>query len=252
MHYLMRISNKVVDDYFKENDLVIISTGANESHGPHNPLGTDTLIPSKILELIEERVDVLATPILPFGSSDAHMGFSGTISLSDDLHYQVLNRIVETMYKLGARKFVFLNGHGGNTPNIKRICIDLNQKGAQGAVFDWWRLVGDLNPKWAGGHGGAVETSANLYIDEKLVDRNEMVAVEFEDLSENLKATNVNTVVFKGISIDTPRLTSNGCNVGWFGPDDPGQATKEWGEEMLNAIADYLVEFIYEFNQIKL
>lgn len=249
---LINISNKKVDEYFKENDLVIIPTGAIESHGPHNPLGTDTLIPGKILDLMEDRLDVLVTPIMPFGSSDAHTGFSGTISMSDDLFFQVIERIAFSMYKLGARKFVFLNGHGGNTPSIQRLCLELNSKGAQGVILDWWRLVGELDSKWKGGHGGAVETSAVMYINESLVDKSSMAKVKFNDLSDKLIANNVSEVVFKGLHIPTPRITSKGSNLGWFGKDDPILATVEWGEEMLNAMADYFVEFIIAFSNINL
>lgn len=249
---LLNVSYKRVDEYFKTNDIVIIPTGAVESHGPHNPLGTDVLVPSKILELMEDRLEVLVTPILPFGSSDAHTGFSGTITLSDDILYEVLAKIIHSMYKLGARKFVFLNGHGGNTPIIKRICLELNTRGAQGAILDWWRMVGGLDARWKGGHGGAVETSAVMYIDDSLVDKISMGPVVYNNLSDNLIGVNVHEVSFKGINVSTPRITSNGCNLGWFGPDDPVMASKEFGEEMLNAIADYYVEFIKAFNNIKL
>lgn len=249
---LLNVSNKIVDEYFKTNDIIIIPTGAVESHGPHNPLGTDVLVPNKILELMEDRLDVLVTPTLPFGSSDAHTGFSGTITLSDDILYEVLKKITYSMYKLGAKKFVFLNGHGGNTPIIKRICLELNVQGVQGAILDWWRMVGELDDRWKGGHGGAVETSAVMYIDDSLVDKSAMAPVVYNNLSDNLIGVNVHEVFLKGLNVPTPRITSNGSNLGWFGPDDPVMASKELGEEMLNAIADYYVEFIKAFNDIKL
>ena len=34
---------------------------------------------------------------------------------------------------------------------------------------------------------------------------------------------------------------------GWYGPDSPETATKEWGEEMLAATADFMVDFIRKF-----
>lgn len=39
--------------------MVILTTGSTENHGIHNPLGTDTMIPNKILELVEKQSDVL-------------------------------------------------------------------------------------------------------------------------------------------------------------------------------------------------
>ena len=56
---LERMSWKDCEEYFKDHDMVILTTGSTENHGIHNPLGTDTMIPNKILELIEKQSDVL-------------------------------------------------------------------------------------------------------------------------------------------------------------------------------------------------
>lgn len=62
---LERMSWKDCEEYFKDHDMVILTTGSTENHGIHNPLGTDTMIPNKILELIEKQSDVLfAQPYL--------------------------------------------------------------------------------------------------------------------------------------------------------------------------------------------
>ena len=55
---LERMSWKDCEEYFKDHDMVILTTGSTENHGIHNPLGTDTMIPNKILELIEKQSDV--------------------------------------------------------------------------------------------------------------------------------------------------------------------------------------------------
>lgn len=59
---LERMSWKDCEEYFKDHDMVILTTGSTENHGIHNPLGTDTMIPNKILELIEKQSDVLICP----------------------------------------------------------------------------------------------------------------------------------------------------------------------------------------------
>ena len=56
---LERMSWKDCEEYFKDHDMVILTTGSTENHGIHNPLGTDTMIPNKILELVEKQSDVL-------------------------------------------------------------------------------------------------------------------------------------------------------------------------------------------------
>ena len=46
----------------------------------------------------------------------------------------------------------------------------------------------------------------------------------------------------------TPHVTDNG----WIGPDHPSTATEEWGKEMLETTANYIVDFMEEFKKIKL
>lgn len=171
---LERMSWKDCEEYFKDHDMVILTTGSTENHGIHNPLGTDTMIPNKILELIEKQSDVLICPTLPYGDADFHTEYTGTISIGSDLLEMVMKRISDRLYDCGARHFVFLNGHGGNTHALSKVCRHLYKKGAVGTIFDWWTIAGKINPEWAGGHGAGQETAAMLYVDESLVQKDKI------------------------------------------------------------------------------
>ena len=77
--------------YFKTHDTVILPIGSIECHGRHMPLGTDALIPARLLELLEPQCpDTLIAPLLPYGACDSQTDFPGTISLGHDVLYQVL------------------------------------------------------------------------------------------------------------------------------------------------------------------
>ena len=39
------------------NDLIIIPVGSNEEHGPHNPLGTDTILARELARRILDMPD---------------------------------------------------------------------------------------------------------------------------------------------------------------------------------------------------
>ena len=65
---LAHISWKQAEEYFKNNDTILIATGSIESHGTHVALGTDTLIPDKILDIIEDDIDVMIAPTVPYGA----------------------------------------------------------------------------------------------------------------------------------------------------------------------------------------
>ena len=219
----MRLTNLTwpkAQEYFEKNDMVLISIGSIECHGRHMPLGTDTLIPEHLLEKIEKKSDVL---------------------------------IFLSLYRHGARKFVFLNGHGGNIKMIERLGMEFEDKGCLVAMLNWWLMAWDMNPAWKGGHGGGEETAAILGIDPSLVDKSEIGGeLQFKHLSDNLKTTGFRSVEFKGVNVDIIRNTPHVTDNGWIGPDHPSTATEEWGKEMLETTANYIVDFMEEFKKVKL
>lgn len=241
-----------VEKYFTGSDTVIVGVGSCENHGMHMPLGTDALIPEKLISLIEERVDVLCAPVIPFGSCDYFTGFPGSISLGNEILYQVISKVADGLYQAGARHFVFVNGHGGNASSIERVCYDLSKKGAIGAVMNWWSMAGSFDPAWAGGHGGGEETAAIMYINPDWIDREAMLPGDIMDVSEEITAVTLKTAQFRGVQIPVPRDARVICRNGWVGPDPIENATPQWGEKMLTTIADYIADFIKEFRKAPL
>ena len=83
------------------NTLVVWPIGAIEQHGPHLPVGTDTLIVKHLAEEAakdaNKEIPVVVAPTLPFGSSDHHLPFGGTMSLSTQLFYQTVSEIAESL-----------------------------------------------------------------------------------------------------------------------------------------------------------
>lgn len=238
-----------VEAYFQKNDTVILGVGSIECHGRHLPLGTDTLIPDRLLDMIEERRgDVMIAPTVPFGVCDYFEEFPGTIDLGDELLYKVLSRITNSLYAHGARHFVVLNGHGGNVRAINLAAHDLFRKGALLAELNWWKMVWDMNPAWKGGHGGGEETAAIMAIDPALVDEKELHhPLKLKNLTDELVSTHFSSVAYKGVSVEIPRLTWAVTENGWIGEDHPETAGEGWGKEMLEACADYIADFIGAF-----
>ena len=52
----------------------------------------------------------------------------------------VLHGIMDSLMQHGAKRFVILNGHGGNTPSIDRAALEVYHKGGVCASVDWWSL----------------------------------------------------------------------------------------------------------------
>ena len=211
----MRLANITwpqAEAYFKEHDMVLMGVGSIECHGKHMPLGTDTLIPDHLLEDIEKRTDVLICPTLPYGATDTLADFPGTINLGTDVLYDVMRSITDSLWQHGARKFVILNGHGGGE-----------------------------------------ETAAIMGIDPGLIDRTYVEEpLVLKNVSDELVATGFSSVVYKGVSVDIPRVTPTVTDNGWIGPDHPNTATEAWGKKMLQTSADYIVDFLGAFDRVKL
>ena len=57
---------------------------------------------------------------------------------------------------------------------------------------------------------------------------------------------------FKGVDVMLPRTNRQMVNNGWYGADHPKDATEEWGREMLQATADFVVDLMAEVQKIQL
>ena len=100
------------------NSLVVLPVGAIEQHGPHLPVGTDfytiDYVAREAAAIAARQIPILITPALPFGSSDHHLPFGGTMSLSTNTYYLVIHDLAKSLIASGFRRIFILNGHGGN------------------------------------------------------------------------------------------------------------------------------------------
>jgi len=247
---LEKLKPKEVKAYFEKNNTVIIPTGSIECHGSHNALGVDFLVVEELVRIIDQKSDILIATPIPYGATDGLAGYPGTISLGNALFEQLVMKVTDELYRHGARKFVFLNGHGGNTAPINSVCIQLHKKGGLGAVLNWWTMSWELNSEWKGGHGGAQETSAMLAIDPSLVNMDDIEDECFVNDIEGFETVGFSAVCFEGVNISMPRSIQALTHNGWVGNDHPKNATIQWGEEMLKANADYICRFLEAFRKV--
>lgn len=243
-----------VTNYLKTHDTVVLGVGSTENHGRHMPLGTDTLIPDKIISLLEAKSDVMIAPTLPYGAADSLLGFPGTCSLGVDVLTAVLTRITDSLYTYGFRRFVIVNGHGGNIKSLEMVGERLYRRGAYLANLNWWLMAGELRPEWAGGHGGAEETAGVMSVDPALIDYDHLhdPLVYTDDIDPAMPVTGWDKVNFSGASVVIPRPAVCYNKNGWLGPDEPFKATKAWGDEMVETMADYTARFVEAFEKVAL
>lgn len=149
--------------------VVVIPVGATEQHGPHLPLTTDTLMVESVARMAAVRAGgVLVAPAVPYGASDMHLDFPGTVSLRLDTLRSLLVDVGRTLSGHGFDVVVLLNGHAGNTAAIAAAADDLRRlTGKIIAVIAWWAYIQEgyrsLESKiiW---HADEFETSIMLHL----------------------------------------------------------------------------------------
>ena len=146
----------------------------------------------------------------------------------------------------GVRRFVVLNGHGGNTPSIDRAALEVYHKGGICASIDWWSLVAELDEKFRGGHGDILETSAMMAVDPDAVHLELGQPMNPQHPSKNVEAAYIQAVRYKGGTVRLVRDTKEIAPSGWFGPFDPKDSTAELGQEALDMSVTFIRGFLEE------
>ena len=246
-------------------DVAFLPVGSTEQHGPHAPLGTDTLNAVAVAEagadaygtrgLIEEgeeskeseeseegrgaeerppadHGEVAVAPPVPVGVAEEHRAFDGTMCVSPETFRAYVRESAESLVAHGVDRVVFVNGHGGNVEALAEVARRFSRDpdhGGYGVAFTWFEAVGDHAGDM--GHAGPLETGLLRAMNPDLV-REERVdeagAGAADRWGEWVSGVN--------LAHDSDEFTDNGV-VG-----DPRDGDAERGEVLLDRASDALAE----------
>jgi creatinine amidohydrolase len=221
-------------------DTVVIALGATEQHGRHMPLATDALIGDHLAQLVADRLDAFLAPTLRFGCSEHHVGFAGTMSLSEETYGEIIGDLVGSLLRSGFRRIVLVPTHGGNFAPLAAGIAKLEDPARERvvaltdlAVLFEIAQMGEREfgvPLAEGGlHAGEWETSLMLAIKPDLVRMDRAEAGFTGDLQEA-----VGSMFAGGVA----SISENGT-IG-----DPRRSSAEHGERYWAAIIDLVLEQI--------
>lgn len=185
-----------------ERPLLVVPVGSCEQHGPHLPLGTDTVIAEALcaaLAMANERV--IIGPSLEVTSSGEHAGFVGTLSIGGPTTSASIVELVRSAD--WADDVLFVNGHGGNATAVHDALTTLRSESRK--VTAWWPRIDDGDA-----HAGHIETSLMLFLDPDKVDLQRAQVGNTQplgELAERLRHEGVRGVSANGILGD-PRHAS--------------------------------------------
>jgi creatinine amidohydrolase len=128
----------------KANTVIVLPAGSIEQHGPHLPCAVDTIIAAGVmghaLARLPASVPAYALAPITYGKSDEHLHFPGTVTLDGTTLLETVTQIGESVYRMGFRKLLIVNGHGGQPQVMEMAARELRLRHGDYVVlphFTW-------------------------------------------------------------------------------------------------------------------
>ncbi len=233
--------------------VAVLPLGATEQHGPHLPLGVDSVLVDGIVQaalpLLPAALPVLFLPTQVIGLSPEHARFAGTLTLSSETLIRIWNEIGAAVARAGVRKLLLFNAHGGHVGPMDIVARELRE--AHDLIVyssSWFHLPLQGVPAIDrfDVHAGQSETAMMLALSPRLVRTGEV---------RDFGATSARRAA------DFP-LLGNGrsAKFGWAMQDinphgaagNAAAATAEQGKALLAAAAQQLALLLAEFSRLPL
>jgi creatinine amidohydrolase len=108
--------------------VVVLPVASMEQHGPHLPVGVDTILCEGVCkagaELASADVAVVVAPTLWCGMAEHHMAFGGTFTFDIPTYRAVLLAFLRSIERHGFKRVFIVNGHGGNIAALNAFLPD--------------------------------------------------------------------------------------------------------------------------------
>jgi creatinine amidohydrolase len=148
---------------------LIVPVGTTEQHGPHLPLGCDTIIVERLADDLSEAFGIPRAPTVEYGVHAATRPFPGSATLRRRTLHRVMNELIESWEEgAGVREFFIVTAQSseGHLEALSTIRTDE----AKVQVMDIFSInFGNLLDRPAPIHGGELDTSLLLYLAPHLV-----------------------------------------------------------------------------------
>jgi creatinine amidohydrolase len=144
---------------------VVIPVGTVEAHGGI-PLGTDIIIPEYLAERLGERLNLIIAPPVNYGVTRSLLPYPGSHTVASATFRQYVIEIFADFGRMGFRKLVVVNGHGGHIDELKEAAqVAYREAGLFTIVLHWWLMAPEASTEVfgaEGGHAAAEETAGVL------------------------------------------------------------------------------------------
>lgn len=208
--------------------------GAVEPHGPHAPLGTDTLISVGMCERAAARLDdppAVVLPALAFGVTRYGAAFAGAIGITEATLRAVVLDVAASLRRQGFRRLVIVNNHF-EPEQVGTLRAAAADAGALYLDLVRRRNAQRLTDEFRRGscHAGRYETSLVLADAPRLVD----------SAAADLPANEVDMPA--AIAAGRTDFVAMGMERAYCGA--PAEASAEEGRATFETLTDMLVELV--------
>ena len=203
---------------------LLIPVGTCEQHGPHLPLGCDTIIVERLADDLSAEFAVLRAPTVEYGVNTAtRRPFPGNAMVRRKTLHRWMNDLLGSWEEAGVEQFIILTAHG-HDPHQEALST-LRTNRARVFTVDVFALdVGDLllDPE-SPMHGGELDTSLLLYLAPQLV--------RMDQARDFLPTGRVERRHVRGLTAPLPALSPGSLG-------RPTLATAEKGERLYKMIRE--------------
>jgi creatinine amidohydrolase len=127
-----------LEAYLAGDDRIVLPLGSIEQHA-YLSLGVDTILSERVAVEAAEPLGVPVMPALPYGITPYFGAYPGSPTVSVETYGALLRDVLGSLHGQGFRRFLLVNGHGGNgggRPAVEAWAADTS--GAQALWHDWW------------------------------------------------------------------------------------------------------------------
>jgi creatinine amidohydrolase len=127
-----------VEEYLRHDDRIVVPLGSIEQHA-YLSLGVDRILSERVSVEAAEPLGVLVLPSLPYGLTPYFGAYPGSPTLEVPTYRSIVRELLESLYGQGFRRFLFVNGHGGNDPGGEEAdAWQRDRPDAQVHWHNWW------------------------------------------------------------------------------------------------------------------
>ena len=180
------------------------------------------------------RPRLAVAPAVPWGVSYHHMGFPGTITLSNETFAQILVEVIASLHHHGFERFLIVNGHGGNVAPMSVAATRAREEIGVAFVgacsyfsFSDPEITARYVTSEVTGHACEVETSMAMELVPEIVKRHALAPGDLTELGRTFRPVAGRYNVSIPYRFD--EITRNGAL------GDATQASPELGRELIES-----------------